>query len=78
MALAYEEFVDFLVEGLSPQQIIDFKPSQRATAHVHELLARQQREELSPDEAAELSHFLEIEHVMRLAKARAQQRLSAG
>ena len=28
-----------------------------------------------PDEAAELNQFLQIEHLMRLAKARARQRL---
>ena len=33
---------------------------------------------LSPDEKAELDHYLHVEHVMRLAKARARQRLQRG
>ena len=78
MALAYEEFVDFMIAKMRPQEIIDFKPSARATARVHELIARQKNEQLGPDETAELNHFLEMEHVMRLAKARARQRLPGG
>jgi hypothetical protein len=39
------------------------------------LLRRQKSDSLSADETAELNHFLQIEHVMRLAKARARQRL---
>jgi hypothetical protein len=30
---------------------------------------------LSPDETAELNHYMELEHVMRMAKARARERL---
>jgi len=78
MPLAYEEFVDFMIAKMQPQEIIDFKPSERAKARVHELIARQKNEQLGPDETAELNHFLEMEHVMRLAKARARQRLPAG
>lgn len=78
MPLAYEEFVDFMVAKMQPREIIDFRPSERAKARVHELIARQKDEQLDPDESAELNHFLEMEHMMRLAKARARQRLSGG
>lgn len=78
MPLAYEEFVDFMIAKMPPQEILNFRPSEGAKAHVHELIARQKSESLGPDDAAELNHFLEIEHVMRLAKARARQRLPGG
>jgi hypothetical protein len=78
MLLAYEEFVDFLAGGSTPQGVIDFHPSEATKARVVDLIRRQKTASLSPDETAELNHYLHIEHLMRLAKARARQRLAAG
>ena len=75
MILAYDEFVDFIAAGTTPQSVIDFRPSEAAKAKVAELIHRQKTSSLSPEEAAELNQFLHIEHLMRLAKARARQRL---
>lgn len=76
MTLAYEEFVDFIAEGTTPQGVVDFRPSETTKARVAELIHRQKTASLSPDETAELNQFLQIEHIMRLAKARARQRLA--
>jgi len=78
MILAYEEFVEFLAAGTTPQGVIDFRPSDAAKARVADLIRRQKAASLSTDEAAELNQYLHIEHLMRLAKARARQRLAAG
>ncbi|HWG41430.1 MAG TPA: hypothetical protein VN688_01495 [Gemmataceae bacterium] len=78
MILAYEEFVDFIAGGTTSQSVIDFRPSEVAKARVAELIRRQKTISLSPDETAELSQFLQMEHLMRLAKARARQRLAPG
>jgi len=78
MNLAYSEFVDFLVSGTTPQRVIDFHPSDETKDKVAELIRRQKVNLLSADETAELSHYLEVEHLMRLAKARARERISAG
>jgi hypothetical protein len=75
MILAYDEFVDFIARGNTPQSVIDFQPSEETKAHVADLIRRQKTAALSPDETAELNQFLQIEHLMRLAKARARQRL---
>ncbi len=75
MILAYDEFVDFIAAGSTPQGVIDFRPSEETKAHVADLIRRQKSDSLSPDETAELNHYLRIEHVMRLAKTRARQRL---
>ena len=75
MILAYDEFVDFLAGGSTPQSVIDFRPSNQTKARVAELIQRQKADALSPDETAELHHYLHVEHLMRLAKARARQRL---
>ncbi|MFO0802060.1 MAG: hypothetical protein U0791_02905 [Gemmataceae bacterium] len=75
MILAYDEFVDFIAGGRTPQSVIDFRPSDATKSHVADLLRRNKSESLSADETAELNHYLQIEHLMRLAKARARQRL---
>ena len=71
MILAYDEFVDFIAGGNTPQSVVDFRPSEETKSHVADLIRRQKAESLSADETAELNHYLQIEHVMRLAKARA-------
>ncbi len=78
MILAYEEFVDFIAGGTTPQGVIDFRPSDAVKARVAELIRRQKATSLSSDETAELSQYLQMEHLMRLAKARARQRLAPG
>jgi hypothetical protein len=78
MILAYEEFVVFLAGGTTPQGVIDFRPSNETNARVVDLIRRQKTSSLSPDETAELNHYLQIEHIMRLAKARARLLLAAG
>jgi hypothetical protein len=78
MILAYEEFVDFLAGGTTPQAVIDFRPSDTTKTRVAELIHCQKTTTLCPDEAAELSQYLQVEQLMRLAKARARQRLAAG
>jgi hypothetical protein len=74
---AYDEFVDFIAGGCTPQSDIDFRPSEETKALVADLIRRQKKEELSTDETSELNHYLQIEHLMRLAKARARQRLDS-
>jgi hypothetical protein len=78
MIAAYDEFVDFIAAGTTPQSIIDFRPSDKTKARVAELIRQQKADSLSPDDTAELNHYLHVEHVMRLAKARARQRLQRG
>ena len=71
---AYEEVIDFIAES-SPAKVIAFRPSEAARARVVELIERQKEGTLSPDEASELDSYLQLEHIMRLAKARARKYL---
>jgi len=68
---AYEEVIDFIAAGTTPQNVIDFRPSEEAQARVEDLLEREKDGTLSSAEKSELDHYLQIEHLMRLAKARA-------
>ena len=58
--------------------MIDFKPSEAARQRVWDLVEREKACVLPDDEKSELDHYLEIEHLMRLAKARARQLLAHG
>jgi hypothetical protein len=72
---AYEEVVEFIATQ-SPHEVIEFKPSEAARQRVLDLVNREKASGLSPEEKAELDHFMEVEHLMRLAKARARQLLA--
>lgn len=70
---AYEEVVDFIAAGTSPQNVMAFRPSETAKERVADLIQREKTTSLSPDEKSELVHYLQLEHLMRLAKARARR-----
>ena len=71
----YKELIQFIA-SLSPRDVLDFKPSETARQRVWELIERQKSVPLPADEKSELDHYLEIEHLMRLAKGRARQLLA--
>jgi hypothetical protein len=73
---AYEEVVDFIAAGTDPGKVIAFHPSNDSRERVAELLEREKSSELSTDERSELDHYLQLEHLMRLAKARAHDYLA--
>jgi len=74
---AYDEVIEFIASS-SPQNVIAFRPSEEAKARVADLIFREKTEGLPEDEKSELDHYLQIEHLMRLAKARAHHYLANG
>ena len=74
MIAAYEEIVDLIAAGATQKEVIDYRPSNATKERVADLIHREKVDELSADETAELNHYLEAEHIMRLAKARAHER----
>jgi hypothetical protein len=73
---AYFEFIDFIAAGTTPEQILAFRPSSMAQQRVEELIEREKDDHLSPDEQSELDYFFQLEHIFRVAKARAEQILT--
>jgi GTP-dependent phosphoenolpyruvate carboxykinase len=69
---AYEEIIDFIAAGTTPQNVIAFRPSDEAQERVADLLVREKEGLLLPEEKSELDRYLQLEHLMRLAKARAR------
>jgi hypothetical protein len=74
----YLEIIDFIAAGTTPENVIRFKPSPEAQLMVSDLIEREKGTGLSPEEKAELDHFLELKHILRMAKARAREILSRG
>jgi hypothetical protein len=72
---AYEEVIDFIAAGSSPDRVAAFRPSEASRRRVAELLEREKNSGLDPEERSELDHYVQLEHLMRLAKARARQHL---
>ncbi|HEX6748355.1 MAG TPA: hypothetical protein VF092_13750 [Longimicrobium sp.] len=69
---AYSELADFLAANIAPDTLIAFRPSGNTRRRVVDLVEREKTSGLSRAERSELDHFLSIEHLMRLAKARAR------
>jgi GTP-dependent phosphoenolpyruvate carboxykinase len=72
MTRAYEEIVEFIAAGTTPDRVAKFEASQETKDRVAALIHREKTTGLTPEETSELNHYLELEHVMRLAKARAR------
>ena len=76
MIKAYTEIVEFIAAGTTPQGVAAFSASAETKEYVADLILREKSDDLSSSEASELDHFMKIEHLMRLAKARAQKIVS--
>ncbi len=75
MTRAYEEIIDFIASGSTPDDVAAFVPSPEARERVWQLIERGKTDTLTAEEAAELDRSLELEHIMRLAKAKARLNL---
>jgi glutamate synthase domain-containing protein 3 len=75
MPKLYEELVDFIAQ-LNPEAVLCFQPSETAQKRLESLLRQHRESTLSPEEQEELEHYLLLEHLFRLAKARAREILS--
>lgn len=73
---AYFEIIEFIAAGTTPEAVVNFHPSSDAQRRVTELIEREKESGLSEDERAELDHFMELEHILRMAKAKARQILA--
>lgn len=72
-ARAYEEVVNFIATQTTRGALLAFHPSEQAKERVMELVQKEKESGLATDEKSELDHYLQLEHLMRLAKARATQ-----
>jgi hypothetical protein len=57
MTKAYEEIVNFIASGTSPESVVSFRPSEDVKARVGELIAKEKENELSTEETTELNLY---------------------
>jgi len=67
MIRAYDEIVEFIAAGTTPDSVARFEASQQTKEYVADLLHKEKTIGLTPEEVSELDHFLKLEHLMRLA-----------
>lgn len=71
----YEEMMDFLASGPTPEQIIAHKVSRKLQRRLEALLDKQREEGLTEEETAELNAFDQVNDVMSSLKLRARRAL---
>jgi hypothetical protein len=72
----YDEIIDFLASGTTPETLIEFQLSDNVKEHVGDLIFREKNSSLTTDEKSELDQFMMLEHILRMAKARAHKNLA--
>ncbi|MGH9800925.1 MAG: hypothetical protein ACRD82_11225 [Blastocatellia bacterium] len=68
----YQEVIDFLASGPTPNQIRTHRPSPVSQNRLAELLDKNREEELTEAEASELDLYEQVDDLMSLLKARAR------
>jgi hypothetical protein len=68
----YGEIIELIATGGGPATIIAFRPSAAMHDRVYELIERKRDGNLTREEADEMSHYIELEHIVRMAKIRAR------
>lgn len=71
----YQEILDFLVSGPSPQQIVTFKVSDRVQTRLQTLLAQNRQGALTASESAELDLYEQMDALIGLLKVTAYSNL---
>jgi hypothetical protein len=59
----------------SPEEIMDLRPSAELDARIRDLLRKNREEGLTHEENDEWQRYETVEHLVRMAKARAQAKL---
>jgi hypothetical protein len=65
------EVLEFLASLPSPEEILSLRPSKILQVRIQELLEKNRANELSADEEEEWTRYEYLEHLVRIAKAKA-------
>jgi hypothetical protein len=75
---AWLEVIDFQSAGFTPKELIAFRPSPAVQDRISDLLVRNQEGTLSSEEQSELDDFVQLEHLLIMAKAQAHRHVDIG
>jgi len=73
----YQEIVDFMAARPSLEALASFRFSEDVEQHINDLLTANQQRRLTDTEAVELDEFDRLEHMMRMIKLTAMEKLAA-
>jgi len=71
----YDTVADFIA-SMNPKKVLDMRASQEMQIRLEELIGKEKDDGLSLVEKDELDHYIVLERLIRLAKARALYRLA--
>ena len=71
----YHELADFIVEKISPDEILAFKVSPASQRRAEQLVELMKTAELSPEQSAELEQIAQFDLLVGVLKARAMAAL---
>ena len=66
-----------LLASMDPTKVLAFRTSPTAQKRLEQLLDKNKEGLLTAEETQELERFMTVEHIVRVAKARARQQMSA-
>ena len=69
---ASEEVANFIAMT-NPAKVLAFRPSEETRQQVSDLIEREKNEGISAEESRELDYYMQLEHLMRMAKIFARQ-----
>jgi len=72
------DVVETLAGLPSPEEVMSLRPSPALAERIAFLLGKKRAEKLTPEEEAEWADLMRVEHLVRMAKARAAMRLKTG
>jgi len=75
---SYEEVIDFIAAGTTPEGVVAFRPSESVQQRVAGLVERSKDGIISTEDQSELEDYMQLEHIMIMAKARARQHTQLG
>ena len=77
-AKSYDEIIDFIAAGTTPEAVVAFRPSDSVQQRVAELVERSKDGSISSEEQSELDDYLRLQHIMIMATARERQHTQLG
>jgi len=60
---SYDEIIDFIAAGTTPEAVVAFRPSEAVQQSVAELVERSKDGSISIEERSELDDYLQLEHI---------------
>jgi hypothetical protein len=77
-AARVSRIIELIASGTTPESLIAFEPSAESQQRLEDLIRREKDSNLSDEERSELHHFMELEHILRMAKAKAREVIARG